>query len=161
MQIELRQAFADGCNLIAVFEDDRRKQAFFDYGSARDKYRRTEWERVINLDAVTYRRQRHEARAMVERIVEKHEQRDERKPNTPVNAYNAPGFWDVFLSHGQAAAGDQCARLYDLLTKPIRDGGPGLSVWFDQEMGNVTEDAMREGVSGSASVIIFLSGDPQ
>ena len=92
---------------------------------------------------------------MVQRIVEKHERRDERTPNSPDNPCNPPGTWDFFISHGQAAAGDQCAVLYRLLTER------GFAVWYDQEMGDVNEDAMREGVSGSASVIVFLSGDPQ
>jgi hypothetical protein len=59
---------------------------------------------------------------------------------------NEPGHWDFFLSHGQAAAGDQCARLCLLLRQH------GRSVWYDNEMADRSTAAMEEGVRHSAKV---------
>jgi len=215
VQLELRQAHAERRNLITIFESDGRKQGFFDHGAARAKYSGTEWaERVLNLDSVTYRRQAHEAQAMLDRIEEKARAAHPEPPfvsvlspemkaelvslismagprgdcaelradimeqfqldatqvqlllvaraaipaNRPAAAerpLNQPGVWDFFISHSQASAGDQCKALCLLLSQR------NYRVWYDNNMSDVTEAAMMEGVKHSASVILFLSGDPQ
>ena len=67
---------------------------------------------------------------------------------------NQPGQWDYFLSHGQAAAGDQVKTLCMLLQQR------GKTVWYDNEMGDRSTAAMEEGVKHSAHFLIFLSGEP-
>ena len=66
---------------------------------------------------------------------------------------NPPGRWDFFLSHGQAAAGDQCKMLCFLLR------AAGKTVWYDNEMMDRSEPAMEEGVHAAANFLLFLSGD--
>jgi len=71
VQKELRWAQQYGKSFITVFEEDRQRQAFFDYFKARAKYAGTEWEFLLDIDAVIYRRDRDEAKVMVERILSK------------------------------------------------------------------------------------------
>ena len=116
-----------------------------------ENVRRGEWEWVLNIDSVTYRRDKHEAQAMLSRIVEKMVGPTCRSSTSPLNA---PGYWDIFLSHAQAAAGDQVKTLYFLLKER------GYRVWYDNEMSNRSTAAMEEGVRHSANFLLFLSGDP-
>eukprot|EP01046_Picozoa_sp_COSAG06_P025073 COSAG06_NODE_2085_length_7634_cov_6.358593_4_plen_246_part_01 len=67
---------------------------------------------------------------------------------------NSPGHWDFFLSHGQAAAGNQVKVLCLLLR------ARGKTVWYDNEMQSRDTAAMKEGVQHSANFLLFLSGDP-
>ena len=68
VQMEIRAAQEANKNIITVFESDSRKQAFFDYGEATEKYRGTEWEYLLHIDATTYRRDTFEARAMIQKV---------------------------------------------------------------------------------------------
>lgn len=157
VQLEVRAAKQVSKPIIAVFEEDPRRQAFFDYGEAWSKYGNSEWEWVLNIDAVTYRRDTEEAEAMLKRIDKKLKGPFlSSRPVDPVpDALNKPGHWDIFLSHAQAAAGDQVRALFFLLVKR------GYKVWYDYEMSNRNTDAMREGVLGSTNFLLFLSGDPK
>ena len=138
-------------NVLTVFEEDRRRQAHFDMSAARAKYAHGEWGFLLEIDAVTYRRNREEAQAML-RIIEEKMVRASRAPAR--QPLNAPGKWDFFLSHGQAAAGEQVKVLCLLL----RDRGH--TVWYDNEMTDCSTAAMEEGVKHAANFLLFLSGDP-
>jgi hypothetical protein len=70
VQKEVRWAHESRRNIITIFEDDfRKKQAHFDYGKATEKYKGTEWARLLEYDSVVYRRDTFEADAMVRRGV--------------------------------------------------------------------------------------------
>jgi hypothetical protein len=135
--------------IITVFDDDKQKQAYFDHGLARDKYTGTDWEFLIGLDAVKYRRDQFEREAMVNRILAK-------AAEFPEGNHR----WDFFLSHGQAAAGDQCAMLCELLEQREKPDGANYRVWYDQTRVNRNEEDMVQGVADSSCIIVFLSGDP-
>ena len=92
-----------------------------------------------------------EAEAMVNRILRK---ASASRPAPSAARLNQPGAWDFFLSHGQAAAGDQVKMLCFMLRQR------GKVVWYDNEMANRSTAAMEEGVKHSAHFLIFLSGDP-
>ena len=136
--------------VITVFEDEQRRQAHFDYGRAWTKYGGTDFERLLNVDSVVYRRDMDEAEAMVNRILRK---ATAARPGAAPRALNGPGCWDFFLSHGQAAAGDQVKMLCFLLRRR------GKTVWYDNEMPNRSTAAMEEGVKHSAHFLLFLSAD--
>ena len=138
--------------VITVFEDEQRRQAHFDYAKAWAKYGGTPYERLLNVDSIVYRRDMDEAEAMVNRILRKAR---EDCPASSKGAINHPGSWDFFLSHGQAAAGDQVKMLCFLLRQR------GKTVWYDNEMPNRSTAAMEEGVKHSAHFLLFLSGDPE
>jgi hypothetical protein len=138
--------------IITVFEDEQRRQAHFDYGKAWAKYGGGQFERLLNVDSVVYRRDIDEAEAMVNRIMRK---AAAARPDPAATPLNSPGAWDFFLSHGQAAAGDQTKMLCFLLRQR------GKTVWYDNEMPNRSTPAMEEGVKHSAHFLLFLSGDPQ
>eukprot|EP01047_Picozoa_sp_COSAG01_P041439 COSAG01_NODE_3555_length_5940_cov_3.170519_1_plen_267_part_10 len=150
VQKEVRWAYHYQKPFITVFEEDRRRQGFFDYAKAHQLYGGTEWEPLLNIDSVTYRRDKFEAQAMVARIIQKASDADVAAATEPINA---PGHWDFFLSHGQAAAGDQVKMLCFLLR------AEGKSVWYDNEMGDRSTPAMEEGVRHSKNFVLFLSGD--
>ena len=154
--------------------EDPRKQAFFDYSKATAKYKEKTWllddvgsgdggdtgdcgptaefevASLLNIDAVTYRRDKHEANAMLERVLEKALLQDTPPAQNPINA---PGEWDYFLSHGQGAAGDQVNTLALLLVQR------GKRVWYDMNMSDRSTAAMLEGVKHCANFLLFLSGD--
>jgi hypothetical protein len=136
--------------LINVFEEDRQRQAFFDYFKARAKYAGTEWEFLLDIDAVIYRRDRDEAKAMVDRILSK---ATADRPAASAAPINSPGSWDFFLSHaGHQASGDPSKVLCLLLQQA------GKTVWYDIEMVEKSTAAMEEGIEHSANVLVFLSG---
>ena len=93
VQKELRWAKQYHRPIITVFEEERRRAAFFDYALAWKKYCGTEWEYILNVDSVTYRRDTHEAKAMLQRILAKR-QRSDAGGNSPVAPLNQPGYWD-------------------------------------------------------------------
>ena len=125
VQLEIRAAREHAKKVITVFDEDGRRQGYFDYGLASAKYGGTEWEFLLNIDSVTYRRDRFEACAMVDRILAKAQTQPaaaqselELEPEPEPAAappLNEPGHWDFFLSHGRAAAGDQVKMLCLLL----------------------------------------------
>ena len=88
---------------------------------------------------------------MVNRILRK---ASASRPAPSAARLNQPGAWDFFLSHGQAAAGDQVKMLCFMLRQR------GKVVWYDNEMPNRSTAAMEEGVKHSAHFLLFLSGDP-
>ena len=65
VQLEIRAAKAVGKNIITVFEEERRRPAFFDYAKAWEKYGESEWKFLLDIDSVTYRRDAEEAEAMM------------------------------------------------------------------------------------------------
>jgi hypothetical protein len=151
VQLELKEAIRLNKNIITVFEADQRKQAYFDYAKASQKYAGTEFEFLLSIDATTYRRDSYEAVAMTKKIESKSRQAALEPAVQPINA---PGMWDYFLSHGQAAAGDQVMALSMHLTQA------GKSVWYDMSMTDRSTPAMFEGVAQCSNFILFLSGDP-
>jgi hypothetical protein len=78
----------------------------------------------------------------------------------PQQPLNVPGHWDFFLSHGQAAAGDQVKTLALLLGQREKPDGSKCTVWYDHDMSDCSEAAMEEGAVHSTNFILFLSGDP-
>jgi hypothetical protein len=178
VQKEVRWAWDYDRPMITVFEEEARRQGHFDYGKARPKYVGTDWcasppphlprclhqseaamaqllgrrEPLLHIDSVVYRRDVEEAEAMLNRILKKSSGRD--KPAPAALPLNGPGAWDFFLSHGQAAAGDQVKMLCFLLRQR------GQTVWYDNEMADRSTPAMEEGVRHAAVFLLFLSGDP-
>jgi hypothetical protein len=59
--------------------------------------------------------------------------------------------WHFFISHHQALGGDQCAVLASQLKQR------GWKVWYDNEMKDVTEKGMLQGVNDSAVFILFMT----
>eukprot|EP01051_Picozoa_sp_SAG22_P010855 SAG22_NODE_1002_length_6052_cov_3.257558_5_plen_138_part_00 len=47
--------------------EERRRPAFFDYNKAWEKYGGTEWESLLDIDKIEFRRDRYEAQAMLDR----------------------------------------------------------------------------------------------
>ena len=152
VQLEVREAVKSKRHVITIFEEDRRRAAFFDYSAAGAKYTGSEFEFLLNIDSVTYRRDKYETDAMIARLTDKMKQ-----PNAAqrarVDPLNAPGHWDFFLSHGQAVAGDQVARLCLLLQEK------GFTVWYDNDRLDRSTAAMVEGVQNCDNFVLFLSGD--
>ena len=155
VQFEINEATKWDKEIITVFEDDSRRQGYFNVQKAWAKYA-DEWQPsdfafLLEIDMVTYRRDAREAEAMVQRIEDKMTAK-----GTVVAAerpINKPGRWDFFLSHAQAASGDQV----HVLCLKLR--ARGYSVWFDQEMKSRSKAAMAEGVKHSDHFLLFLSGD--
>ena len=71
VQLEIRAAVAAKKNVITVFEEERRRPAFFDYSLAWEKYGESEFKFLLDIDSVTYRRDAEEAQAMLRRILKK------------------------------------------------------------------------------------------
>jgi hypothetical protein len=155
VQKEMGWAKGAGKHFITVFEDDRRRQGFFDYGEAWSKYDGTDWQFLLEIDATCYRRDAFEARAMIDKIFSKSVTRPTGASTAQQpRPINPPGHWDYFLSHGQAGAGDQVMALSMHLK------ARGKRVWYDMDMQDRSEAAMREGVMHCDNFIVFLSGDP-
>ena len=68
---------------------------------------------------------------------------------------NAPGFWNVFISHTQrnGNATAAAARIEASL------GALGLSCWLDTHMDDKSTAAMEEGVTCSDCVVAIITGD--
>ena len=54
--------------IIIVFEKDDRRAGFFDFTPAWSKYGGTEWEAMLNIDAITYQRDEDYAQVMVSKV---------------------------------------------------------------------------------------------
>ena len=93
------------------------------------------------MDSVTYRRDMDEAEAMVTRILRK---APHPTPAASAQPLNAPGAWDFFLSHGQAAAGDAVKTLCLLLKEMKKPNGEPYTVWYDNDMTDKSTAAMEE-----------------
>ena len=91
VQLEIRAAVEAEKNVITVFEEERRRPAFFDYGLAWTKYGESEFKFLLDIDSVTYRRDTEEAQAMLRRILAKAQRADEVAPaERPINGEHAP-----------------------------------------------------------------------
>ena len=151
VQKELRWAKQHGKKIVVVFEQEERRVGHFDFGRATSKYQGTEWEAILNIDAIPYRRDEGEAEVMVQKIIDKTS--SEHAP-VPINAsMNAPGSWDFFLSHAQATGGDQMQNMQQRLKSQ------GKEVWYDNAMQDRSTAAMEEGVKCSRCVVLFLTAD--
>jgi hypothetical protein len=126
VQKEIRWARKYKKKIVVVFEKDERKAGFFDHGPAWDKYKGTEWESILNIDAEPYQRDEGYAEVMVGKIVQK--AAGEAQPVPAAAPLNDPGVWDCFLSHAQATGGDQTQ------TTSLRLKGEGKTVWYDNAM---------------------------
>ena len=150
VQKELRWARQYNKKIIVVCEKDDRRQGFFDHGIAMDKYAGTEWEYILNIDAIAYQRDEDYADKMIEKIL--------KKAAGAVGvveppSVNEPGYWDFFLSHAQATGGDQTQNIAFRLKDRRK------AVWYDNAMNDRSTQAMEEGVKCSGCVVLFLSGD--
>lgn len=145
-------------NIIVLFEADDRRPGYFDYGKAREKYKDTEWEFLLEISGIKYQRDEFLADAMMQNILAKvvavqgAAGLDLRQlPVRGVDAINAPGWWNFFLSHHQDLGGDQMKTTRLLFEKD------GKSAWYDNTMLDRSENAMEEGVKGSEFFILFLT----
>jgi hypothetical protein len=152
VQQEIRWARQHGKNIIALYEADHRRPGFFDHGKARRKYAGTEFEDVLELDAVKFLREDFEMEAMLASIQARTSTQEIEPAENPLNQ---PGAWVYFASHDQTRGGDQMQILSQLLDRA------GLSCcWYDLAMLNKSEDAMAEGVRHCQNFILFLTGGP-
>ncbi len=104
VQQEIGWAIQYGKKIIVVYEADGRRAGYFDHEAARAKYRGTELEFVLDIDAISYQRDDDYAEAMLRKIIAKATSPPLRSAGSPLNV---PGSWDFFLSHAQATGGDQ------------------------------------------------------
>eukprot|EP01047_Picozoa_sp_COSAG01_P010534 COSAG01_NODE_447_length_16933_cov_9.983426_15_plen_1797_part_01 len=151
VQKEIRWAWKYGKKIIVLFEKDQRRAGFFDHGQAWGKYRGTEWEAILNIDAEPYQRDEGYAQVMVQKILQKTQGVLAGAAAAP--ALNAPGSWDLFLSHAQATGGDQVQNA------SLRLKGAGQEVWYDNAMLDRSTAAMEEGVKHCRCFVLFLTGD--
>jgi hypothetical protein len=151
VQKEIRWAWKYKKKIIVLFEKDQRRAGFFDHGEAWGKYRGTEWEAILNIDAESYQRDEIYAQGMVQKILQKAQGVPAAAVAAP--ALNAPGSWDLFLSHAQATGGDQ------VQTTSLRLKGAEQEVWYDNAMLDRSTAAMEEGVKHSRCFVLFLTGD--
>ena len=135
-------------DIIVIVEEDKRRQGYLDVELAREKYREPhQLSYLLDIEHVPYRRDRNEAAAMVEHLLtggggELSRQRSAAAPaESPLNA---PGHWDFFLSHGQAAAGDAVKTLCLLLKDMKQPNGEPYTVWYDNDMMDRSTAAMEE-----------------
>ena len=160
MQKEIRWAQEYSKEIITVFEREERKPGFFDYTKAWKKYGGTEWEFLLNIDAIAYQRDEFQAEAMLKNIYAKSDvyKRPAPLPKNNSNGKtvrkNDPGAWDFFLSHAQVTASDQAN-----MTR-MRLEADGKAVWYDNAMTDKSTDAMEEGIKQCACVVLFLTSTP-
>eukprot|EP01043_Picozoa_sp_COSAG02_P029746 COSAG02_NODE_1864_length_10606_cov_17.350148_11_plen_701_part_00 len=168
VQKEIRWALKYNKPIITVFEKDADRAGYFDYKQAWEKYRGTEWEFLLRIDATQYCRDYLQAGAMLEAIYSK------AKGSTPGSsrtndvsraqtapaalghesdeALNQPGHWNFFLSHNQAHGGDQASTMH------LRFKEHGYTSWYDMAMLDKSEAAMEEGVKNSDYFVLVLTG---
>jgi hypothetical protein len=151
VQKELRWARQYEKKVIVVFEAEERRASHFDHGKAMAKYKGTEWEDILNIDAIPYRRDEDEAEVMIAKILRKAD--GAQAPVPAENPRNPPGVWDFFLSHAQATGGDQTQ------TTSLRLVAKEKHVWYDNAMNDRSTAAMKEGVKCCCCVVLFLTGE--
>eukprot|EP01045_Picozoa_sp_COSAG04_P005671 COSAG04_NODE_266_length_18562_cov_11.848995_10_plen_2111_part_00 len=143
-----------GKPIITVYEQESWRPGHFDYNKARQKYKDTDFESLLEEDGIPYQRDAFLTKAMVERILAA--AKDGGPAEAPEHApLNDPGSWEFFLSQHQKLGGDQAKTLHLLLEKA------GRTTWYDQMMRDKTEAAMEEGVKHSKYFILFLTGGPE
>eukprot|EP01045_Picozoa_sp_COSAG04_P024817 COSAG04_NODE_3158_length_3101_cov_38.182756_2_plen_572_part_00 len=151
VQKEIGWARKYGKKIIIVFEKENHRPGFFDYGKAMDKYKATQFEFVLGIDAIPYQRDRYQAEAMLQNIFAKAAGAADIEP--PASPKNQPGQWEFFLSHHQARGGDQVQTL------SFRFDKKGKATWYDNDMLDKSESAMEEGVKHSKYFVLFLSAE--
>eukprot|EP01046_Picozoa_sp_COSAG06_P043522 COSAG06_NODE_5712_length_3307_cov_113.406231_2_plen_770_part_00 len=155
VQKELRWAKQYKKKVIVVYESEERRASHFDYGKAAAKYKNTEWEYILNIDAIPYQRDEDFAEAMVGKILSKAADVPAGLGSIEAAApMNPPGWWDFFLSHAQATGGDQTQ------TTSLRLKARGQTVWYDNAMEDRSTAAMEEGVRSCRCLVLFLTSTP-
>ena len=147
VQKEIRWAVQYEKKIIIVFEKEHHRPGFFDYAQAGDKYRGTEWEFILGIDAIPYQRDQFLADAMMANISAKAETADVCAAENPINP---PGSWEFFLSHHQALGGDQMKTLSLLFERNKK------TVWYDNGKLDKSEKAMEEGVKHCQNFVLLL-----
>ena len=166
--------------IIVVYEKERERSGFFDYGKAHAKYKGTEMEFILGIDAIPYRREAYEAEAMMKNVLAKTNHGSvngspmagvdtldyaasvpQLTPRTESAAgrassgfLNQPGAWKFFLSHHQKHGGDQTQNLHNLFK------AAGYPAWYDNQMLDKSEAAMEEGVRNCEYFVLVLTGAP-
>ena len=151
VQMEIRWAWKYKKPIVVVFEKStqRREYGFFDFDRARTKYAGSEWESVLNIDALEYMRDEDHAETMLDKILKK--ATDHHVPEAEQRQLNEPGRWEFFLSHAQATGGDQAQATY------LRMKSRGKSCWYDNAMSDRSTEAMEEGVRCCGTFVLFLT----
>ena len=174
VQKEIRWARKYNKKIITVFEKEPDRPGYFDYGRAWEKYRGTEWEMLLQIDATPYMRDTFQAEAMMKALFAKTTQptsspmqegrlgRTMTSPSTSNRELNVqhssevrnePGHWQFFLSHHQAHGGDQAQTLQ------LRFKEHGYTTWYDNAMLDKSEPAMEEGVKNCDFFVLVLTGN--
>jgi hypothetical protein len=109
----------------------------------------TEWEKILDIDAVSYMRDEDHAETMLTKILEKSAKN--KVPEPGLHSINEPGSWDFFLSHAQATGGDQAQNT------SLRLKEKGKTYWYDNAMKDQSTNAMEEGVRGCGTFLLFLT----
>ena len=154
VQKEIRWALQYGKTIISVFEENKRYDYAFDYGKARERYRGTEWEFVLDIGGIEFQRDGYHEDGMRQNIF------DMAKGSPPAahadrrGTLNAEGCWDFFLSHQQQFANLQCGKLKTLFADKDKTS------WLDMSMADRSEAAMEEGMRCSTYFVLFLTSDP-
>ena len=151
VQMEIRWAMQYNKKIVVVYENDKRKAGFFDFGLARAKYAGTEWEPILDVHAEPYQRDEAYAEVMLQKLL--HKCADAAAVEAADPPLNQPGSWDFFLSHAQTTGGDQTQNLR------LRMTAAGQTVWYDNAMLDKSTRAMEEGVQHSRSFVLFLTAD--
>ena len=151
IQKEIAWALQYAKKIIVVVEKDERRVGFFDFSAAWGKYRGTDLEHILNIDAIPYQRDEDYTAVMVQKIITK--AGSERGVAVSDSALNHPGLWDFFLSHAQATGGDQAQ------TTSLRLHAAGKTTWYDNAMQDRSTAAMEEGVQGCGCLVLFLTGE--
>ena len=149
VQKEIRWALKYQKPIITIYESESHRPGYFDYTKAAEKYKGTEWEFLLGIDAIKYQREQFLAEAMLKNILAKaHGSANVEAAAAPINQ---PGAWGFFLSHHQALGGDQMKTLSLLFEKA------GETAWYDNGKLDKSEAAMEEGVKHCKNFVLFLT----
>jgi ankyrin repeat protein len=154
VQKEIRWALKHGKKIITIYEGGMDNPGYFDMRKAVERYKGTEWEDILNIDAIPYRPGGHEQEAMLKTLFDR---ATGAKPITRTRGSpkNKPGKWEFFLSHHVALGGHQVSTLHVLLEKVNK-----RAAWYDKDVTDASEDAMEEGVRCSKYFVLFLTSNP-
>ena len=117
VQKEIRWAKKYNKPIITVFEKESHRPGFFDYGRAAEKYKGTEFEFLLGIDAIPYQRDMYQREAMMKNILAKTMRSKSGADlldgpcEAATDPLNEPGQWDFFLSQHQAHGGEQTQTL--------------------------------------------------
>ncbi len=147
VQKEIEWAWQYNKTIITVFEQESHRLGYFDYSLASQKYKGTPWAQILHHQGIPYQRQHFLAKAMLEHI-------DAFATDLTVPPEDPSGPpWNFFLSHHQKTGGDQAQNLCSLFK--LR----GQTVWYDNEMVQVTEEAMEDGVKQCDYFVLLLTAE--